>query len=313
MFYMKYLNILMLLAALKMCQNTLIAQTPPQSEYARLIVTMKDGSRLKGTRLAMTDMHLVLETRVSGKLNIPLEDIAQIEEIAIEDIQDIRIGRRHFAANQMWVSFTPLGLSKGEGQYHNFMLLGNQFSYGVTDWLSLHTGMELFSSLTTPFRPANFSSIPTYYLRPHVAFSSSESKLTLGGGIVMMGLWGRRGVVDIWTPYLGMAWGDRNAHFYFNTGWNIGRNPIRSFPFDVPAFPFMLNAGWQARLSKIVVLSHENWFFDDGSSKVWAGVFGIRLLARRSAWNIGLAHTLADGFFFVAPLPMASYTLKIGK
>ncbi len=310
--HMRHLITLMLLAGLAVCQGTLTAQHLPTAGYTRLIVTMKDGSRLKGAKLAMTDTHLVLESSYAGKLNIPLEDVAQIEEIAIEDIQDVRIRRRHFAANQMWVNFTPFGLPKGEGQYHNLMLLGNQFSYGVTDWLSLHAGTELFSSLS-PLQRANLSFVPTYYLRPHASFSSSESKLTLGGGLVMMGLRRSQQVVDIWTPYLGMAWGDRNAHLYFNTGWNIGRNSIPSLFFDNPAFPLVINAGWQTRISKLVVLSNENWFFDEGFSRVWAGVLGMRLLARRSAWNMGVMYSLADGFFFVPPVPLASCTVKIGK
>ncbi len=308
---MRYLKTLMLLAALTIYQVGLTAQKASPAGYIRLVVTMKDGSQLKGTKLAMTDTYLVLENSLAGKLNIPLEDVAQIEEVSREDIQDTRIGRRHFAANQMWANFTPFGLPKGEGQYHNFMLLGNQFSYGVTDWLSLHAGTELFSSLD-PLRPASFSSIPTYYLRPHVAFSSAESKLTLGGGLVMMGVQGRRGVVDVWIPYFGMAWGDRNAHLYFNAGWNMRRNSNNA-PFDDGVSPLVLNAGWQVRLSKVVVLSHENWFFNDRFSTIWAGVFGPRLLARRSAWNIGLGYSLVDGFFLASPIPLASYTLRIGK
>lgn len=273
----------------------------PATETLYLRVEMKDGQVLVGRRLAMTTEDLVLETDQVGKLNIPLVSVREIREMSRRESRGKEFWHYNFSANQNLAAPNAFGLRKREWQYHNFMFAFNQLSYGITDWLSIHSAVELIS----PIFLGGFEEPggPGFMLRPQVSWPLSQGKVAIGGGVMIAGLPFTGGVLDVTAPYLQISVGDRDNNLNIAAGKGFG---------NVFGPSIVYSAGGNLRLTKATSLISEHWFFGTSFDSVWVGSLGCRFSGERFAFSAALS-TVADGWgFHVVPLPMLSLTSAIG-
>lgn len=277
-----------------------------------LRVEMKSGDVFSGKRLAMTDTEIVIETSALGKLNLPLADVSEIREIQTGELINGRFIPFNEQAHQNLASPTAFAMSKGSVELHNFMLLFNQVGFGINDWFSLHVATELISPIASLVE-GEFGG-PGWMLRPHFSYPVATDKLTLGGGLAIIGIPFSGKPVDVIAPYAVATLGNRNTHLNVSAGWAFGKkDPSFFFPPrpTEQGRPLIFTAGGQVRLSRTVALTSENWVWSDAFSTNVMNTLGVRLFGAHAAWSVALLGVGSNDFYTVSPLPAASVTIKI--
>ncbi|MEL6195141.1 MAG: hypothetical protein AAFR66_23990 [Bacteroidota bacterium] len=120
---------------------------------SNMIIRTSDGNTYKGKILESRVDTVIMETILLGTIGIPREKIKSIKGFVStgSDIYD-RILLSN-AYTRYLFGTNALGLKKGEGYYQNTWVLFNQFSYGITDNISVGGGLVplfLFNGTSTP-------------------------------------------------------------------------------------------------------------------------------------------------------------------
>ncbi len=120
---------------------------------SNMIIRTSDGNSYKGKILESRVDTVILETILLGTIGIPRENIKSIKGF-------VSTGSALYDRVLLSNSYTrylfgtnALGLRKGEGYYQNTWVLFNQFSYGITDNISVGGGLVplfLFNGTSTP-------------------------------------------------------------------------------------------------------------------------------------------------------------------
>lgn len=110
--------------------------------------------------------------------------------------EDGAVGRSLYNPNSTRYLFAPsaIPLKKGEGYYQNVMIGLNSLNYGLTDYLSISAGLELFSSFSSLFTQGNFV---LGFVNVKTGFQVTD-KLHLGAGVLAGGAFlqnGGRGAI----------------------------------------------------------------------------------------------------------------------
>lgn len=276
-----------------------------------LRVEMKNGNVFSGKRLAMTDTEIVIETGTLGKLNLPLIEVAEIREMQFGELVNGKFIPFNHQAHQNLASPTAFAMTKGSIELHNFMLAFNQVGFGINDWFSLHIATELISPIAS-LSDGDFGG-PGLMIRPHFSYPIAPDKLTLGGGLAIIGVPFSGKPVDVIAPYAVFTVGNRNTHLNISAGWAFGKEDPSFFFPPVPQqnHPLIFSAGGQVRLGRTVAITSENWVWDNSFSTNFMNTLGVRLFGARAAWSIALMAVGDDDFYFVSPLPVASVTIKL--
>jgi len=276
-----------------------------------LRVEMKNGVVFAGTRIAMTDTDIVLNTGTLGKINLPLADVAEIMELQSGELVNGRFVPFNHQAHQNMASPTAFAMSKGSVELHNFMLVFNQVGFGINDWFSLHIATELISPIASLVE-SEFGG-PGLMIRPHFSYPVAPGKLTLGGGLAILGIPFSGKPIDVIAPYAVATLGNRNTHLNISAGWAFGKQD-RSFFFPpVPQQnrPLIFSTGGQVRLGRGVAIISENWVWSNAFDTLVINTLGVRLFGVHAAWSVSLLGLGEDSFYTVSPLPAASVTIKL--
>lgn len=277
-----------------------------------LRIEMKNGDVFTGRRIAMTDEDIIIKINTLDKTSLPLSDIAEIREIEAGDFIGGRYVPHNRYAHQNIAGPTAFAMSKGSVELHNFMLAFNQVGFGIKDWFSLHVATELISPIAS-LAEGEFGG-PGLMIRPHFSLPVAPDRLTLGGGLAVIGIPFSDKPVDVIAPYAVVTVGNRNTHFNVAAGWAFGKkDPAFFFPFT-PAIenrPLIFSTGGQIRLNRTVALTSENWVWSNSFSTMFMNTLGVRLFGNYAAWSVGLLGTGQDGFYFVVPIPVASVTIQL--
>lgn len=275
-------------------------QVSAQTEDASpvyLRVLMKDGSVFVGRRLAMTETELVMEMSSIGKVNLPLSDVSEIREIRLEEtISKFSLYNR--AANQGILGTTAFGLKRSEKQYSNFLLGFNQLGFGLSDRVSLYTGVEIFSILAG-LGAGEFIG-PGFFLRSHYAFPSRGSSVKFGTGVALGGF---LGIPESYSalPYGVMTAGDEDKNFTAGIATGL-ISEINN--------PLLFTMAGNLRLSRSVGLATEHWISITGIDGLNTLNFaGVRFYGERISWKVSLVGVFSDFSFVVSPIPVAGAVL----
>jgi len=265
-----------------------------------LRVEFKDGAVLSGRRLAMTETLLTLDVDRRGKLNIPLDGIREIREITRKQAAGKEFWHHHATANQNQAGFTAFGLRKGAVQYHNFMLGFNQVGVGITDRLSVFAAIELISPIIDNFDGRTAG--PGFMVRTQYTHPFSDQKFHAGGGLLFMGLPYSGKPFDVAAPYLTASFGNNNNNISFSAGWAFGK--------EGGGTPLIYSVSGNLRISRVVILTSENWVWGDFWGNTLLNTLGFRFTGRRAAFTIAAVGSGDRWGYFVAPLPAGSLTLN---
>lgn len=123
-------------------------QTTSEKKYVRII--LQNGGLFEGEVIEINESEFLIETPMLGRMRINKMDIATIVYIEADQVGATTVNTRAGDINPQ-VSryfFAPSAhqLKKGEGYYHNIMLLYNQVSYGITDNITAGLTMTPFGT-----------------------------------------------------------------------------------------------------------------------------------------------------------------------
>lgn len=272
------------------------------------IITLNDGSKISGKILSKSEDETIVQTKNFGNLKITNEKIKRIEPIDGTIAKTGKVWFKNPTYGLYYLTPTAIPQKKGEGYYHNYYGLGNEFSYAITDHATIGGG------LTGPLG---------VYLTAKVSTSVNEYA-HVGGGVFL----GNSIFPIVRSSNFGLALG----YCSFTVG-NIDHNLTATVCYgfmnsqsntDLMNQPLMQLSG-TVRVSKKLAIVSENWivpvngdpfnrgFKEDSHYEPFIS-YGCRILNKRGSFDIGFLNTPAfwENQFLVG-MPYIGFVTRFGK
>ncbi len=125
-----------------------------KQDSAYVMVIQDNGNRYLGEILDSNSEEILINTREAGKLTLNKRTIKSVRIISNTQYDSGVWLTSHGINTRYFFGTNGYSLEKGTGYYQNTWVLFNQFSYGVSDNLSLGGGLIplfLFNGTPTPF------------------------------------------------------------------------------------------------------------------------------------------------------------------
>ena len=292
----------LLLLSLFWCSTeSIYAQRKLNKEREYVIIKMKDGNRIVGKKLAVTEESIVVETEVAGKLNLAFKDIAHIRELN----QEPASGGLFYIENRThmrgFISPSGYGLEKGEGYYQNYLIFFHQVNYGFTDRFSLGFSTEILS----PINNAGFGGPvgPSFLINPKFSIAAEEGLVNIGVAAVAGGLADTGNTFDLGALYGVVSLGGKDRHLNLGIGFGISESSVSPSP--------VFSIGGMYRVGNKGAFIMESWIFPPEA--VTGLSLGLRILGNRVNWDIIFVGGFADGFFGGIPIPIVGINVPFGN
>jgi hypothetical protein len=254
-----------------------------------------DGNEFIGKIVFQDTARVLLKTDKLGEISIRRTDIKYQEKIDVQQIKDGKLWFANPQSTRYFWSPNGYGLKKGEGYYQNIWVLWNQFSYGVTDNISLGAGIIptfFFGGAPTPiFGTAKFS-IPI-----------KKDKINVGGGVIFGTVLGEENT-GLGIFYGLSTFGSPDNNVSVGIGYGIAGGEWASTP--------LINLNGMFRITSRGYFITENYYIaSDGESLVLM-MLGGRWIIKKAALDYGLVIPIGDIGTFVA-IPWLGFTVPFGK
>jgi hypothetical protein len=243
-----------------------------ESQSKTYLITLKDGSIMRGTIVSENPQEISLATENTGTVNIKKDQIKSMVQL---DQSNLKKGKYWFPNPNYSRYFIGPGmqLKKGDGYYQNIDLLFNTVSFGLTNYFSIGGGVELTSALAGK---------PIIILMPKLGFKVTKS-IWLGGGILYVNLKALNLSDDIigggGIGYGSATIGNENN----NLSLGIGFGYVGSRWSDKP----VITLSGMTRISPRFGLVTENWFVPN----YLIFTYGVRFIGERMSVDIGLVNS----------------------
>ncbi len=264
--------------------------------YDNLIsVETDDGNEYLGEIIKEDSLTIILKTRKLGDITIYKSDIKS--QVKVET-QQIKEGKYWFPNPQstryLW-SPNGYGLKKGEGYYQNIWVLWNQFSYGLTDNLSVGGGVVplfLFGGGPTPvFATAKFS-VPVI-----------KNKVNVGGGAIVGTVLGEEDM-GFGILYGLSTFGTPDNNISVGLGYGFGGGEWASAP--------MININGMFRATNRGYFITENYYIPFGGENTIVLSLGWRWIIKKAALDFGLVLPVIEDAGFIG-IPWLGFTVPFGN
>ena len=284
---------ILLLIAVSLLNFKLFAQA---TDTTLVRIETKDGNEYIGTVVSEDDKTISLETEMLGVLTIKKADIRSRESIQSEQLVKGEVWFPNPQSTRYFWAPNGYGLKKGEGYYQNIYVFWNQFSYGITDNISLGGGvipLFLLGGGPTPVFGTFKVSVPVV-----------EEKVNLGAGVLAGMVLGEE-QATFGIVYGVSTFGNRDQNFTLGLGYAFVDGDWASSP--------LINLSGMIRASKRMYFLTENYYVHgegDGG-----GVIGLggRWLIKRASLDFMLAIPYgADMDTFIA-FPAIGFVIPFGK
>jgi hypothetical protein len=238
------------------------------NQSKNVLIKLKDGSTVQGRIVLENSLEINLATDNIGTLTIKKD---QIKSLVPLDSTNFKKGKYWFPNPNYSRYFISPGiqLKKGDGYYQNIDLSANTVSYGLTNFLSVGGGFELYSTLTGH---------PIIILIPKLGFKVGKS-LWIGGGLLYLN------AAELISDFSGLGIGygsatvgNENNNISLGAGWGF----IGSQWSQKPIFAL----SGMTRISRRIGLITENWFIPDNS--IFS--YGVRFMSEKFAIDFGLVN-----------------------
>ena len=245
------------------------------------IVTLKDGMKISGKIIAKSENETVIQTKNLGIVKVNTEKIKTINPI---DGTIDKTGRVYFKNPTCGLYFlapTAIPLKKGEGYYHNFYGLGNEFCFAINNNASIGGGL---------IGPLGV------FLTVKVSKSVNDFAHVGGGVYVGNSIFPivRQSNFGIALGYCSFTVGDIDKNLTATVAHGFINNESST---DFMSLPLIQLSG-TFRVSKKLSIVSENWFVAKqdpnikGSSDYEPFIsYGCRILSRRGSFDIGFLNT----------------------
>ena len=288
----KRITILILAICLTIFQ-TVSAQQDTQKINTTVMVETKDGSKFIGKLIERTGSKITIETKSAGTLTLEIANLKSIVEADPTRIKSDGYWFENPHATRNLYGPTGFGLHKGEGYFNNTMIFLNQFSYGISDNISIGGGFEVLSLLAGQ-PPA------ILYLTPKVSFKGSEKyHVGVGALIGSFGFDGDRAGAGI--VYVTNTFGSRDNNFTAGLGYGYAAGEWAKQP--------SISISGQFRMSRKWGFVTENYILK-GVGIISANA---RRLSEDSAWDFGLLYPITSEGSPPFAIPFVGYTILFGK
>ncbi|MCF8374417.1 MAG: hypothetical protein K9H64_22540 [Bacteroidales bacterium] len=238
-------------------------ETTTIKQASNVIVKMNNGDEYEGQILKRDDKTIVLKT-VNGEINLFVSNVRSIEN-------NDYVGKFKFANphdTRYFIGPSGIPSKKGEGYYQNIEVLINSINYGITDNLSIGGGFEFLSTI---------QGSPIWFLTSKLGFNISET-FHFGCGVMVGGITGEG------TAALGygvFTFGSSESNLSLGAGYGLSGGELSDYPG-------VIISGTQ-RVSNSIALLSENYVFPNGNGDPeYFGIHGIRILSKKSSFDIGV-------------------------
>ncbi len=287
-------TLVLLLFLLFVFTSTPLSAQSQDSTLVRIETT--DGNEYLGNIVRENEQILVLNTELLGEITLQKVNIKTHEVIRAEQIKEGDVWFENPQSTRYFWAPNGYGLKPGEGYYQNIYVFWNQFTFGVTDNISLGGGvipLFLLGGGPTPIFGTVKFSIPLV-----------ENKMNLGGGALAGVVLGEEGAT-FGIVYGVSTFGNPDQNFTVGLGYAFVDGDWASTP--------LINLSGMVRGSKRMYFITENYYVHgDGGG---GGVIGLggRWLIKRASLDFMLAIPFgADMDSFVA-FPAIGFVIPFGK
>lgn len=235
---------------------------PSEQQQQKVVVKMKDGEVYTG-EIVSRDSEIVVLRTVNGEIRLIASNIRSIESY------DYKGKFKYPNPHDTRYFFAPSGIpiGKGGGYYQNVLLSSNSINYGITDNFSIGGGFEFISLIL---------GYPVWFLTPKVGFQLSENNYA-AGGILVAGA-ADAGIAAL--PYGVYTYGSSESNISLGAGYGLVDGEFSSHPTVVLAGTH--------RVSNSIALLGENYLISGDETTDFVGIYGIRILSRKNAFDVGL-------------------------
>ncbi|MEN8137519.1 MAG: hypothetical protein ABFR62_03725 [Bacteroidota bacterium] len=240
------------------------------------IITMNDGEEYVGRIISRDSSKVVVKTD-NAEIILSHMDIKSIEDY--EYYGKFKFPNLH--DTRYFFAPTAIPIKKGNGYYQNMEVLLNFFNYGITKNISIGGGFEFISLV---------NGNPIIFFTPKVGFRLTE-KIHAGGGVFFGTMITEEGSFTL--PYAVTTFGSSESNF--SVGGGIGLTGGTS------GDPAIMFSGTH-RVSNYIALLTENYLIT-GENGIYIGIHGIRIIARKNAFDIGIGFVTEAG----TPIPFIGY------
>jgi RNase P/RNase MRP subunit p29 len=257
-------------------------------------VETMDGNEYLGELVREDDKVVVIKTNQLGEITINRRDIKKLTRIEVQQIKDGKFWFPNPQSTRYFWSPNGYGLKKGEGYYQNIWVLWNQFSYGLSDNLSIGGGIIptfLFGLPTPVFGTLKFS-VPL-----------AKNKFNIGGGAIAGIIAGEDG--ESFGIVYGLAtYGSPDANMTLGMGYGFAAGEWTQAP--------LININGMVRISRRGYFITENYVLTGGGETVVLLTLGGRSIIKKVALDYGLVIPFtSEGV--PAALPWLGFTIPFGK
>ncbi|GAB3512771.1 hypothetical protein GCM10027341_53940 [Spirosoma knui] len=266
----------------------------PESVKSTYVITLKDGTQLRGELIRQDSSDAIIRTRNLGEIRLKADQIVRIELIGARAEGE---SFPNLFPQTMRIAPTAYSAEKGKLYFRNYFLYVSHFEYGISDNWSV--GTTFYS-----FLPTNLFSLNTKVSLPvgnrvRVGVNAQYAAVRFDG--LLEGIGYLQGIVTT---------GDRQNNTTYGLGWSISNGEVsRNF---VGTFGLVRKVG-----PKLTFISENFVLFGNGQVN-FAGLLsgGIRFDRRRHAFDLAayipiiIESGIETPIFF---MPFASYHLRISK
>ncbi len=272
------------------------------------VVRLKDGAIITGKILSKDENETIVQTKNLGNLKIKSEKIRTIEPIDGTIAKTGKVWFKNPTYALYYLGPTALCPKKGDGYYHNYYGLGNEFSYAFSEHATVGGG------LTGPLG---------VYLS--AKFTTSVNEYAHVGGGVFIGnsifpiVHGANFAVGM--GYCTFTAGNYDHNITISACYGFVNSDSETEMMHQPLMQF---AGTY-RVGRKIALVTENWMVSVKNDPFGRGIhtdyhyepflsYGVRILNKRGSFDIGFLNTPAlwenD---FVVGMPYIGFVTRFGK
>lgn len=262
-------------------------------------IEMKDGTILTGEMISGTETQIELFLADIGTITILKNKISKIIPLDASRIVQKSFWPENPNTTRLFFAPTAIPLKQGEGYYQNIYVVGNIFSVGVLDNLSVGAGFDfitMFSRNEGEWNPMlNFNFKSGFKVAEHVHIGVGGMYLTIINQFSTGILYG-----------LG-TFGSDNSNFTSGVGWGFVNGQFEPKPF--------MMLGGMARVSEKMWFISENWIapIDAGSYYLLIS-YGMRFASNKIAVDLAFINNqdIFENILFIG-IPYVDFIIKFVK
>lgn len=270
------------------------AQSPDTVQLWR--IELVNENEYIGTIISRDAEKIVFDSRELGVITIRVKDVRKMEKISpAKFIEGEFWFENPQAARYFWAP-NGYGLKRGESYYQNVWIFFNQFSFGITDHVSMGLGIIpvfLFEGGATPV-----------WITPKVSIPIRD-KLNLGGGALIGTILGEYSDGAFGIAYGTATYGSKDRNINMGLGYGFAGGEWGNSPT-------VLLSGMY-RVSKRGYVLTENYWIDAGDENVVLLSFGGRSVLKKVSIDYGAVLPALTGENIWVIVPWLGIVIPVGQ